>query len=54
MTTLTTTETSEDSSPSHERAIKETQYLLSIPGLSESLKEGFKTPLDQCTQEIEW
>ncbi len=35
-------------------AIQETLYLLSIPGLRESLKKGFDTPLKKCTKEIKW
>jgi PHD/YefM family antitoxin component YafN of YafNO toxin-antitoxin module len=30
------------------RAIQETMYLLSIPGLRESIVEGTQTPLDEC------
>lgn len=36
------------------RAIQETVYLLSIPGMRESIIEGLKTPLGECTEEIEW
>jgi len=36
------------------RAIQETLYLLSIPGMRESIIEGLKTPLSECTEEIEW
>jgi len=35
-------------------AINETLYLLSIPGMRESIKEGMETPLEQCDQELEW
>ncbi len=35
-------------------AINETLYLLSIPGMRESIKEGMQTPLEQCDQELEW
>lgn len=35
-------------------SIQETLYLLSIPGLRESLREGMTTPLDQCAKELAW
>ena len=36
------------------RAIQETLYLLSIPGMRESIREGLTTPIDQCPEELEW
>jgi prevent-host-death family protein len=36
------------------RAITETLYLLSIPGMRESIREGMETPVDQCTDAVEW
>ncbi len=30
------------------RAIQETLYLLSIPGMRESIREGLETPIDKC------
>jgi prevent-host-death family protein len=36
------------------RAIQETMFLLSIPGLRESIVEGLQTPLDDCAAEVEW
>jgi len=33
------------------RAIQETLYLLSIPGMRESIQEGLKTPVDKCSKE---
>lgn len=36
------------------RAIEETIYLLSIPGMRESIIEGLNTPLEDCDEEIEW
>jgi len=36
------------------RAIQETLYLLSIPGMRESIREGLATPIDQCSEELEW
>lgn len=36
------------------RAINETLYLLSIPGMRESIIEGLNTPLVECDDEVEW
>ena len=36
------------------RAIQETLYLLSIPGMRESIREGLKTPVDKCFEELDW
>lgn len=36
------------------RAIEETMYLLSVPGMRESILEGLNTPLDECLDEVEW
>ncbi len=36
------------------RAINETLYLLSIPGMRESIIEGLNTPLAECDDEVEW
>jgi antitoxin YefM len=36
------------------RAIQETMYLLSIPGMRESIRKGLATPVDDCAQEIKW
>lgn len=36
------------------RAINETLYLLSIPGMRESILEGMQTPVDECSDEVEW
>jgi len=33
---------------------KETLYLLSIPGMRESIQEGLAASIDQCSQELEW
>lgn len=35
-------------------AINETIYLLSVPGMRESIKEGLKQNLDECSQELDW
>ena len=36
------------------RAIKETLYLVSIPGMRESIIKGMKEPLDKCLTKIVW
>lgn len=36
------------------RAIQETLYLLNIPGMRESIREGMATPVEECDQELDW
>ena len=36
------------------RSIQETIYLLNIPGMRESIREGLATPIEECTQELDW
>ena len=36
------------------RAIQETLYLLSIPGMRESIRKGLKTPLKKCDPDLKW
>ena len=36
------------------RAIQETLYLLSIPGMKESIIEGMQTPVEECAEELDW
>jgi prevent-host-death family protein len=36
------------------RAIQETLYLVSIPGLRESIREGLAAPLEECKEELDW
>ena len=36
------------------RAIQETLYLISIPGMRESIREGMATPLEDCAREPGW
>jgi antitoxin YefM len=36
------------------RAIQETLYLLSIPGMRESIREGLQTPVEKCVKELDW
>ncbi len=35
-------------------AVNETLYLLSVPGMRESIREGIKQGLDECSQELDW
>ncbi len=35
-------------------AIQETLFLLSIPGMRESIQEGLKTPIEECSEELDW
>jgi prevent-host-death family protein len=35
-------------------AIQETLYLISIPGMRESIKKGLKTSFDECDEELNW
>ncbi len=35
-------------------AIQETLYLLSIPNMRESIKEGIETPIEDCSEELDW
>ena len=34
------------------RAIQETLYLTSIPGMRESIQEGLKTPVEECDEKL--
>ena len=36
------------------QSIQETLYLLSIPGMRESIRKGFKTPVRECSEELDW
>jgi prevent-host-death family protein len=36
------------------RAIQETLYLLSIPGMRESIRKGLKTPVEKCREKPGW
>lgn len=34
-------------------AIQETLYLLSVPGMRESIREGMEAPVDDCHEELD-
>jgi prevent-host-death family protein len=36
------------------KAIQETMYLISIPGMRESIQEGLVTPIDKCRDKVDW
>lgn len=36
------------------RSVQETIYLLNIPDMREAIREGLATPVEECTQELEW
>ncbi|MEG3903080.1 hypothetical protein QUB19_12785 [Microcoleus sp. B4-C5] len=35
-------------------SVQETLYLLSVPGMRESIREGLATPIEECARELEW
>ena len=35
-------------------AIQETLFLLSVPGMRESIREGMSTPVDECDEDLDW
>ncbi|MGF1512137.1 MAG: type II toxin-antitoxin system Phd/YefM family antitoxin [Elainellaceae cyanobacterium] len=35
-------------------SVQETLYLLSVPGMRESIREGLATPIEECDQELDW
>ena len=37
-----------------ERAVKETKYINSIPGLADSIIKGGKEKLEECLDEVDW
>jgi antitoxin YefM len=36
------------------RSIQETIYLLNIPGMRASIREGLATSLEECGEELDW
>jgi len=36
------------------RSIAETLYLMGIPGMRDSIVKGLKTPLEECSEDLEW
>lgn len=35
-------------------AIQETLFLLSVPGMRESIRQGMDTPIDECAEDLPW
>ena len=35
-------------------AIQETLFLLSVPGMRESIREGMDAPVDECAEDLDW
>jgi prevent-host-death family protein len=35
-------------------AIQETLYLLSVPGMRETIKQGMAEPIESCAKELNW
>ncbi len=35
-------------------AIQETLLLLSVPGMRESIRKGKDTPIDECSESLDW
>jgi prevent-host-death family protein len=36
------------------QSIQETLYLLAVPGMRESIKEGLQQSVDECDKELDW
>jgi antitoxin YefM len=36
------------------RSIQETLYLVSIPGMRDSIRKGLKTPINKCSKDLPW
>ncbi|MCW7753935.1 type II toxin-antitoxin system Phd/YefM family antitoxin [Desulfobotulus sp. H1] len=36
------------------KAIQETLFLLNIPNMRESIREGLETPIGDCNEELDW
>jgi len=36
------------------RAIQETLFLISIPGMRESIRKGLDSPIEACSEKLEW
>ncbi len=36
------------------KAIQETMFLVNIPGMRESIIEGLSTPIEDCSEDLDW
>ena len=43
-----------DEYDAEQRSIEETLYLLSIPQMRETLREGVETPVSACSTKLDW
>jgi PHD/YefM family antitoxin component YafN of YafNO toxin-antitoxin module len=41
-------------SESHSAYVEERLYLLSVPGMRESIREGMATPIEDCDRSLDW
>lgn len=41
-------------SQSDSASVQETLYLLSVPGMRESIWEGMATPIEKCDRPLDW
>ncbi|WP_293349732.1 MULTISPECIES: type II toxin-antitoxin system Phd/YefM family antitoxin [unclassified Microcoleus] len=35
-------------------SVQETLYLLSVPGMRESIREGLAMPIEECDRQLQW
>lgn len=35
-------------------AIQETLFLLAVPGMRESIRQGMEAPVDECVEDLDW
>lgn len=35
-------------------SVQESLFLLSVPGMRESILEGLKAPINECSKELDW
>ena len=35
-------------------AVQETLFLLSVPGMRQSIREGLETPVEECATDLDW
>ena len=36
------------------QAVQETLFLLSVPGMRESIRKGMAEPIEECSEDLEW
>ncbi|MCD4675794.1 MAG: type II toxin-antitoxin system Phd/YefM family antitoxin [Desulfobacteraceae bacterium] len=36
------------------KAIQETMFLVNIPGMRESILKGLQTPIEDCSEDLDW